>query len=119
MTEPRKYAKQIRRKLISRATPAELDFRKKLKSLGVFFVFQKVIFVDEYQFYVVDFYIPKLKLAIELDGYHHRKQRNKDRRRTKRLYIKLNRVLRMWNSEALSMTEKELKKLLWKEGLRK
>ena len=117
--EPRKYARKIRRKLISQATSTELDFKKKLESLGVLFVFQKVIFVDDFQFYVVDFYIPKIKLAIELDGYHHREQKQKDRVRTRRLYTKLRRVKRLWNQEALSMTKKELKELLWKEGLRK
>ena len=117
--ESKKYAKKIRQKLISKATPAELDFKEKLKSLGVSFVFQKVIFVDSFQFYVVDFYFPKTKLAIELDGYHHLDRAKEDLQRTKRLYSKLRKIKRFWNSEALSMTKKELKQLLWEEGLLK
>jgi len=49
--------------------------------------------------YIVDFYCPKLRLSIELDGGQHAQQEEYDRIRTE--YIKANEIieLRFWNNE--------------------
>ncbi len=58
--------------------------------------------------YVLDFYCPELKLAIELDGGQHNepKYRQRDTQRTARLEERHGiRVLRFWNREVLHETE--------------
>ncbi|PIR46657.1 MAG: hypothetical protein COV07_03245 [Candidatus Vogelbacteria bacterium CG10_big_fil_rev_8_21_14_0_10_45_14] len=49
--------------------------------------------------YVLDFYCPKLKLAVELDGSQHAEQERKDEERTAYLSINGIKVLRFWNNE--------------------
>lgn len=93
-------------------TYPEKMFEEKLKRLGVRYVSQKVVFVDEWQFYVIDFYFPKQKIGIELDGKHHFKQIKQDNRRTKRLLTRINKIVRLTNKEALAIKHKELKSLL-------
>jgi len=51
--------------------------------------------------YIVDFVCHGLKLIIEVDGGQHRKQRARDRARTRFLEGEGYRVLRFWNNEAL------------------
>lgn len=71
--------------------------------------------------FIIDFYAPKIKLAIELDGSSHNIKENKeyDKDRTFYLESKHIKVLRFWNSEVeknleetLSKIKKEIKKLL-------
>jgi very-short-patch-repair endonuclease len=49
--------------------------------------------------YILDFYSPALKLAIEVDGSQHFDKQEYDRRRTRYLNAKGIRVLRFWNNE--------------------
>ena len=51
--------------------------------------------------FILDFYAPKIKLAIELDGSIHNLKENKeyDQDRTDYLNLKYITVLRFWNSE--------------------
>lgn len=42
-----------------------------LENTNAKYVFQEPIFVTDYKFYIVDFYFPYDKIAIELDGYKH------------------------------------------------
>ena len=51
--------------------------------------------------YIVDFYCPKLRLVIELDGEQHSKQGNieYDKKRTDYLNSLSIKVLRYWNNE--------------------
>jgi very-short-patch-repair endonuclease len=49
--------------------------------------------------YVVDFFCPKAKLIIELDGGQHADRAEHDRRRTDFLTRAGYRVLRFWNNE--------------------
>ncbi len=57
--------------------------------------------------YILDFYCPELKLAIELDGSHHLEdeQRRHDEHRTQVLESDGITVLRFWNNEVLNQTE--------------
>jgi very-short-patch-repair endonuclease len=63
--------------------------------------------------YIVDFYCHECKLAVELDGYHHKNDDVKeyDKART----ILLNEygitVLRFWNEEVIEETEVVLEKI--------
>lgn len=63
--------------------------------------------------YILDFYAPKIKLAIELDGSIHNIKVNKeyDEARTDYLYPKYIEVLRFRNSEVENNLEKVLDKI--------
>jgi|SRR3989338_9628147 len=58
--------------------------------------------------FILDFYAPEIKLAIELDGSDHRKNEEYDKTRSEYLFSQSIRVLRFWNSEI----EKNLDKVI-------
>ncbi len=64
--------------------------------------------------YILDFYAPKIRLAIEVDGGQHtgETQRSLDRQRTQFLEQQGIQVLRFWNHEVLQETEHVLN-LIW------
>ncbi len=73
--------------------------------------------------YILDFYVPSIKLAIELDGAVHKIKENKeyDIDRTKYLKSKYITVLRFWNEEiekdlenVFGGIEKKIKELMKK-----
>jgi very-short-patch-repair endonuclease len=75
--------KQRSRELRNRSTLAEVLLWKQLKGskmLGYSFLRQRPIHK-----YVVDFYCPKLKLVIEIDGESHREKFARDQTRQKSL----------------------------------
>jgi len=47
--------------------------------------------------FIIDFYAPKIKLAIELDGEIHKENKEYDKMRTEYLNSKNIKVLRFWN----------------------
>ena len=57
--------------------------------------------------YTLDFYCPKLRLAIEIDGGQHNEAigREHDERRTKLLNDQGIEVIRFWDNEALTNPE--------------
>jgi very-short-patch-repair endonuclease len=63
--------------------------------------------------YILDFYCPELKLAVELDGGQHNDETNKrrDAARTDYLHSQGIRVLRFWNDEALVQTDEVLEQI--------
>ena len=63
--------------------------------------------------YIVDFYCHECKLAIELDGYHHKNDDVKeyDKARTALLNEYGITVLRFWNEEVIEETEVVLEKI--------
>ena len=79
-------------------TSAEKILWKELrnKKLGVKFRRQHPV-----DMYILDFYAPDIKLAIELDGSPHKAKENRewDKERTRYLEWKYIKVLRFWNSE--------------------
>lgn len=91
----------FRQDLAKNATNEELITRDILKANSISHKFQHVVFVNKSKFYIVDFYIPKLKLAIELDGFHHHtpEQQEKDLQRTEALNVKGISVVRFDNCE--------------------
>jgi very-short-patch-repair endonuclease len=63
--------------------------------------------------YIVDFYCHECKLAVELDGYHHKNDDVKeyDKARTALLNEYGITVLRFWNEEIIEETEAVLEKI--------
>lgn len=111
-------ADKYRKDLIKKQTNSEKVFKAKLKSLGIKYEFQKIVF-DGDKFYIVDFYIPKLKLVIEIDGGYHttKDQIYKDKVRISRLSILgYKRVSRFTNEEAISIKDFKIKEILNKYG---
>lgn len=51
--------------------------------------------------YVLDFYCPKLKLGIEIDGGQHAEKQYYDDKRTAYLKQQKNAIIRFWNNEVL------------------
>jgi very-short-patch-repair endonuclease len=87
--------KQIARKLRKDMTLAEILLWKEIKGkkvLGCDFHRQKPI--DEY---VVDFYCPRLKLVLEIDGDSHDEKEELDKIRQEKLESKGLTVLRFWD----------------------
>jgi len=52
--------------------------------------------------YVVDFYAPKARLVVEVDGFQHSEQVEYDAQRTVYLDEKGIRVLRFWNKDVMN-----------------
>ena len=63
--------------------------------------------------YILDFYSPKMKLAIELDGGHHAEQdsREYDEGRSEYLRSQSVEVLRFWNNEVIENLEGVLQRI--------
>ncbi|MEK7161653.1 MAG: endonuclease domain-containing protein [Patescibacteria group bacterium] len=96
--------KNNRRKLRKQLTPAEAKLWIYLQNsqLGEKFRRQPSI-----GYYILDFYCPKKKLAIELDGSPHDTEEGyaKDKERTKFLNNKRIKVIRFENKDVMSNTE--------------
>ena len=61
--------------------------------------------------YIIDFYCPKKRLAIELDGNQHLQYQEYDQERTLYFNSKNIRVLRFWNHQILQGMELVLQKI--------
>ena len=89
----------------------KLWFHLKTKKMGT-------IFHRQYSLgnYVVDFYCPKYKLAIELDGGQHNNNVNRmnDDYRTKTLGDHRIKIIRFWNSEITHNLQKVLE-VIWNQ----
>ena len=62
--------------------------------------------------YIVDFYCPKKKLIIEVDGGQHAEQEKQDAERTAFFELKGCRVFRFWNNEVLGNIQGVVDKIL-------
>ena len=61
--------------------------------------------------FIFDFYAPKIKLAIELDGSHHEKNKEYDNLRTEYLKSLNIKIIRFWNKDIEKNLEKVLEKI--------
>ena len=106
----KKYANELKVK----ATKWELEFNSKLESIGESFIFQYPVICKKERLFILDFYIPSLKLAIELDGNSHYTKKGvaKDKKRTAMLKKEGIKVVRISNSLVKSITPKNIKELL-------
>lgn len=104
-------SKKYRQELILKETFYEHVFKTFLK--GLRYEQQKVIFINEWEFFIVDFYIPKYNLVIEIDGKQHDENKEYDLYRTKKLKsIGIRKVLRFTNEDIKTMNPKRIKEIL-------
>jgi very-short-patch-repair endonuclease len=63
--------------------------------------------------YILDFYCPKIRLGVELDGSGHKEKEMAifDKERTRELEASNIRILRFWNSEVMNNVEMVLEKI--------
>ncbi len=100
--------KNRRKELRNKATPEEKLLWKYLqnKKLGFKFIRQYSI-----EGYVVDFYCPAKRLAIEIDGDQHKKNKKYDEYRTGYLNAFNIKVIRFWNQEIVNDVEEVVEKI--------
>ena len=94
-------AKKFREKLVKNQTNSEKKFKAILKMAKIEYEFQK-IYIFEESFRIVDFYLPKQNVVIEIDGEYHndKDQQLDDRRRTRQLIQSgVRKVFRFKNKE--------------------
>ena len=87
--------------LIERITPSEAIFKKRLEDAKIRFMFQKG-FIQGKNYVIVDFYIPKRKICIEIDGGYHNTESQIKRDRNKDFYLEKQRgfkVVRIKNED--------------------
>jgi len=110
MSELRKRARELRERMTSseRRLDKILDF---LRKRG-FSVYRQYPLLKKY---IVDFYIPKLKLIIEVDGMDHliTQKRIADRKRDEELFSKGYLVVRVRNEDVLKKPKEVLKRILF------
>ncbi len=97
-----KNLKPFRKSLRKNATDAERKLWSKLRNKQLMgFKFHRQYSIQQY---ILDFYCPEKRLAIELDGSHHAEDetREYDQNRTNELQAHNIKVLRFWNSEVTS-----------------
>lgn len=61
---------KFRNELLDLETPAESIFKSYLIRMRIKFEFQKIIYAGK-SFYIVDFYLPRKNIVVEVDGFHH------------------------------------------------
>jgi very-short-patch-repair endonuclease len=106
----KEFAKDLRKK----ATQWELEFHKKLEQVKVAFVFQYPVICNKKNLFILDFYLPKHKLAIELDGAQHYTPSGQkyDKRRTSCLKKEGIQVIRFMNRQVADVTPQHIEELL-------
>ncbi len=104
-------------KLVKNATPEELHVKSIFDNdiPATKYCFQKGFFTNN-RFFIVDFYIPKGRICLEIDGGYHIDQKEYDEARDWFLTEKRGfRVIRVSNEDAMKLNKKSLEKLLrWK-----
>ena len=100
----------LRKELRNHSTPAEATLWRLLKSSQIAHLkFRRQHSVGPY---IIDFYCPKLKLAIELDGEVHNRQQDYDEKRTLFLNkVKNIKVLRFENKTVFENAERILEEI--------
>ncbi|MFO0753985.1 MAG: endonuclease domain-containing protein [Thermodesulfovibrionales bacterium] len=103
--------KKQRRELRHNQTDAEKALWAKVRNRG----FHGMKFFRQYSIgrYIVDFYCPEMKLAVELDGgqHTHSTKREQDAARTEYLKRQGIEIMRFWNHEVLLALQSVLAKL--------
>lgn len=112
---PHRLANSRRKKLVANPTQSERYIQGILDIIGVEYKFQYIQFVNRSQFYLLDFYFPKLNMCIELDGKHHQfdsKQILHDKDRDAHVLLKGIKTIRLTNNQALNLSLENIKTLL-------
>ncbi|MCC2631153.1 MAG: uncharacterized protein K0S38_962 [Candidatus Paceibacter sp.] len=92
----RKDFTERRKELRRNSTPEELILWQQVRNKKLGFRFERQHSIGPY---IVDFYCPKKKLIIELDGSQHLENKEYDETRTDYLETQGYKVLRFWNNE--------------------
>lgn len=99
------YAKSLRNNM---TTPEKILWRKlKCKNLGVKFRRQSIILG-----YIVDFYCPKLKLVIEIDGDSHLNKQQYDKTREEHMLVKNIKTIRFSNNMILNNLDVAIEEII-------
>ena len=103
--------KERRRELRKNQTDVERLLWKQIRNKNFF----GLKFFRQYSVgaYIVDFYCPKLKLAIELDGGQHAEEGNKEYDKIRTDYLKSMgiKVMRFWNNDVIHNIEGVLEEI--------
>lgn len=103
--------KNRRKELRKNQTEYEKIFWQKLRNRQL----NNLKFFRQYSFgaYILDFYCPEIRLAIELDGGQHLNEENQVYDKERTLYLEANRVrvLRFWNHELIKNLDGVLRKV--------
>ena len=106
--------KQRRRELRRNQTNAEMALWAKVRNKQFF----GMRFFRQYSIgpYILDFYCPTVKLAVELDGGQHNQSDNREYDAARSEYLKAQGidVMRFWNNEVLLDVQSVLSKLALK-----
>jgi len=100
--------KEIRRKLRNNVTLHERILWSRLKSKQVGYKFRRQHSIGKY---IVDFYCPKKRLIIELDGSQHIENEQHDKEKDEYLSNLNFTVLRFWNSDINTNIEGVIQKI--------
>ncbi len=85
-----------RKKLRTKATPQEVKLWGRLRKNQLGYRFRRQQSIG---WYIVDFYCPEKKLAVEIDGSQHMESMGYDKMRTDFLNLRGISVLRFWDSD--------------------
>jgi very-short-patch-repair endonuclease len=106
--------KQRRRELRRNQSDAERALWEKVRNKQFF----GMKFFRQYSIgpYILDFYCPVMKLAVELDGGQHNQSNNREHDAVRSDYLKAHgiNVIRFWNNEVLLNIESVLSNLMLK-----
>jgi very-short-patch-repair endonuclease len=106
-----KRKKELKRK----ATPSELKIKNQLKRISIRAMFQKGFIAGN--FCIVDFYIPKYRICLEVDGGYHLSDKQKKRDQDRDQYLILERglsVIHITNELANTIDDENLLYLITK-----
>lgn len=86
----RNYAEKFAKKLIKNPSWLEKQMMEFLKNHGIKYEFQKIFYIKDKagvikQFFIVDFYFPYKRVALEVDGAYHKNQVDYDEYRTRKI----------------------------------
>ena len=107
--------KSLRRNLRTHGTPAEASMWKYLKSCQVVGLrFRRQFSIDRY---ILDFYCPEAKVALELDGEVHNRQIDKDEARDRDLLERFGiRIIRYENRHVFERPQQIIDDILSAAG---
>jgi len=81
------------------------------------YIFQYALF-DEWYFLIADFFIPKYKVLLEVDGGYHKEKKKQEQEKKRELWLNDlgYKVVRIDNKDVYTLTKRKLKSLLKKQS---
>ena len=103
----KKNTNQLRLKLQNKDSKAETKFAKLLTKANIYFMREKTNFKFGTRWCFFDFWLPKLRIYVEIDGAEHNtaEQQQIDREKEKIITDKQTFIARFTNEEVLNMNE--------------